>query len=290
MPKLAFGDVPADPHSARVINGIGMQDPPPTPAQVRNARHAYYASASYIDDRFAEVMQTLKESGFADDTVTIVTADHGDMLGERGLWFKMSWFENSARIPMIVHAPKRFAPRRVAASVSQVDILPTMVELANDGGLPSEVVTDGHSLVPHLTGGQGHDGVIGEYTGEGASAPVIMIRRGAFKFIHCPTDPDQLYDVNADPLEKRNLAGEPAQALRVAALRKEIADGWDLEALRKTVIASQRRRRFLNTVNREQHVAWDYQPMADAKAAYIRNTVPIYELEARSRFPMVKGQ
>ena len=87
-----------------------MQDPPPTPEQVRNARHAYYGSLSYIDERFADLMQAVKESGFADNTVTIVTADHGDMLGERGLWFKMSWFENSARMPMIVHAPKPLSP------------------------------------------------------------------------------------------------------------------------------------------------------------------------------------
>ena len=290
MPKLAIGDVPMDPHSRRLINGIGMQDPAPTPEQVRNARHAYYASASYIDDCFAGVMQAMRESGFADDTVTIVTADHGDMLGERGLWFKMSWFENSARIPMIVHAPKRFAARRVAASVSQIDILPTLVELANGGKLPPEVVTDGHSLVPHLSGTNGHDGVIGEYTGEGASAPAIMIRRGPYKFIHCPTDPDQLYDVASDPLEKKNLAASPEHAQRVAAFRQEIAKGWNLEAIRTSVIESQRRRRFLNRINREQNVAWDYQPIFDAKAAYIRNTVPIFELEARSRFPMVKAE
>jgi choline-sulfatase len=288
MPKLNFGDVPADPHSRRVSNGIGMQDPPPTPDQVRNARHAYYASASYIDDCFAGVMGALGEAGFADDTVTMITADHGDMLGERGLWFKMSWFENAARVPMIVHAPKRFTPRRVAASVSLVDILPTLVELANGGTLPKGVTTDGHSLVPHLDGKAGHDGAIGEYTGEGASAPVVMIRRGNLKFVHCPTDPDQLYDLSSDPLEKTNLAAERAQAAEVAAFRKEVAERWDLAAVRSAVVESQRRRQFLNVVNREQNVAWDYQPMSDARHSYIRNTVPIFELESRSRFPAVK--
>jgi choline-sulfatase len=288
VPPIPRGE--ADPASVRLRDMYGIDERPLSSAEEQRARRAYMAAVSYADDRVGEVLDALEQTGLAGSTLVVLTSDHGEMLGERGMWFKMSWFENSARIPMIVHAPKRFAPRRVAASVSQVDILPTLVELANDGRLPAAVVTDGHSLVPYLTGAQGHDGVIGEYTGEGASAPVIMIRRGSFKFIHCPTDPDQLYDVSADPLEKRNLVGDPAQAARVAALRKEIAEGWDLDALRKTVIESQRRRRFLNTINREQHVAWDYQPMADASAAYIRNTVPIYELEARSRFPMVKGQ
>ena len=130
--------------------------------------------------------------------------------------------------------------------------------------------------------------MIGEYTGEGASAPAIMIRRGAYKFIHCPTDPDQLYDVATDPLEKKNLAAAPEHAQRVAAWRQEIAKDWNLDAIRTAVVESQRRRRYLNVINREQNVAWDYQPIVDAKAAYIRNTMPIYELEARSRFPMVK--
>lgn len=290
MPKLGIGDVPMDPHSQRIINGIGMQDPAPTPDEVRNARHAYYGSVSYIDERFADLMQALKESGFADNTVTIVTGDHGDMLGERGLWFKMNWFENAARIPMIVHAPNRFKPHRVAKAVSQIDILPTLLDLANDGkDLHEEVVTEGRSLVPHLTGSGGHDEVIGEYMGEGASAPGIMIRRGNYKFVHCPTDPDQLYDVVADPLEKVNLAGDAAHAARVAALRQEIAKGWDLEAIRKTVVSSQRRRRYLNDILRDQNVAWDYQPVADARNLYIRNTVPIFELEQRSRFPAVKA-
>ena len=290
MPKLSNGDVKDDPHSRRIKNGIGMDDPLPTADAVRNARHAYYGSVSYIDQRFNDLMQALQESGFADNTVTIVTGDHGDMLGERGLWFKMNWFENSARIPMIVHAPKRFKPRRVAAAVSQVDILPTLLDLATDGKLPHEAmsVTDGRSLVPHLTGNEGHDEVIGEYMGEGASAPGIMIRRGKYKFIHCPTDPDQLYDLSADPLEVNNLAGAKDQSLRVAALRKEIAENWDLNAIRETVIASQKRRRYMNDIIRQQNVAWDYQPHFDARGQYIRNTVPIFELEMRSRFPVYK--
>ena len=185
---------------------------------------------------------------------------------------------------------KRFKPRRVAAAVSQVDILPTLLDLATDGKLPHEAmsVTDGRSLVPHLTGNEGHDEVIGEYMGEGASAPGIMIRRGKYKFIHCPTDPDQLYDLSADPLEVNNLAGAKDQSLRVAALRKEIAENWDLNAIRETVIASQKRRRYMNDIIRQQNVAWDYQPHFDARGQYIRNTVPIFELEMRSRFPVYK--
>ena len=61
-------------------------------------------------------------------------SDHGEMLGERGLWYKMSFFENSARVPLIVNAPGRFASRRVAAAASLIDVTPTLVDFA--GGRP----------------------------------------------------------------------------------------------------------------------------------------------------------
>jgi choline-sulfatase len=99
----------------------------------------------------------------ADDTIVVVTSDHGDMLGERGLWYKMTFFENAARVPLIVHAPKAFAPRRVKASVSTIDLLPTLVELATgkeEEAWPDPV--DGHSLVPHLQGDGGHDETFGK--------------------------------------------------------------------------------------------------------------------------------
>ncbi len=290
MPKLSVRDAAPDPHSRRIMDGIGMLDPEPTPEQVRNARHAYYGSISYIDERFSSLMKALTESGSADDTITIVTGDHGDMLGERGQWFKMSWFENSARVPLIVHSPRRFKPGRVAASVSHVDILPTLLDLATNGEkFDAPVVTDGRSLLTHLEGGAGHDEVIGEYLGEATSAPAIMIRRGSYKFIHCPTDPDLLFDLSTDPLEKNNIAAHAAHAERVKEFRAEISKRWDLGNITRTVIESQRRRRYLNRIIRQQNIVWDYQPMFDAKNQYIRNTLPIFQLEQRSRFPAIKS-
>ena len=74
----------------------------------------------------------LSETRLAADTI-VVLADHGDMLGERGLWYKMSFFEPACRIPLLIHAPRLFAPRAVTQSVSLIDLLPTLVELAGDG-------------------------------------------------------------------------------------------------------------------------------------------------------------
>ena len=111
--------------------------------------------------------------------VALVLADHGEMLGERGLWYKMSFFEPACRIPLFIHAPRLFSARSVSQSVSLVDLLPTLLELANDGKTtPIAGQLDGHSLLPHLQGSGGHDEVLGEYLAEGAIAPIVMRREG----------------------------------------------------------------------------------------------------------------
>ena len=289
MPRVAAPTCPADPHSGRLRHVSGMDLQEVTAAQVRAARHAYYGAVSYFDDQAGAMLETLRQVRLAEDTVVIVVADHGEMLGERGLWFKMSFFEPSCRVPLIVHAPGRFAPRQVGASVSLVDVLPTLSALANAGQEPEYATPlDGKSLLPHLETGEGHDEVLGEYLGEGAAAPIVMIRRGRHKFIHSPGDPDQLYDLRDDPDELRNIAAERPDDPLIAQFRAEIAARWDLQRLRADVIASQRRRRFVAAALRQgTQAAWDFQPVRDARQQYIRSHKTLEELEAMARFPRV---
>ncbi len=286
LPKTPHGSVAEDPHSARLRDVYGASDVEFDDATLRRARRAYYGSIFDVDRKIGEVMQALEETGFADDTVVVFTADHGDMLGERGLWFKMSFFEHSARVPLIVHAPRRFAPRRVAAAVSLVDLLPTFVEMARDGDAGDYATPlEGRSLLPHLSGSDGHDEAIGEYFGEGAQEPIFMVRRGSRKFVKAESDPDQLYELESDPQETRNLASEPAECVAVECLRQEIATTYDTAALKRSVLESQSRRRLLKGVMLKQGLSWDYQPQQDAARAYVRNNQPIYELERKGRFP-----
>ena len=286
LPRTPHGSVAEDPHSARLRHVYGASDTEIDEATLRRARRAYYGSIFDVDRKIAEVLQALEETGFADNTVIIFTADHGDMLGERGLWFKMSFFEHSVRVPLIVHAPKRFAPCRVAAAVSLVDLLPTFVEMARDGEAGDYATPlEGRSLLPHLGGSGGHDEAIGEYYGEGTQEPIFMLRRGSRKFVGAEGDPDQLYDLDSDPRETRNLAVEPAERAAVEQLRQEIASTYDTAALKRAVLESQSRRRLLKTVMLKQGLSWDYQPQQDASRAYVRNNQPIYELEKKGRFP-----
>lgn len=286
MPAVGAADAPPDPHAERLRRAIGMSNPAPTPDQIRNARRAYYGAVSYLDGKVNALLQALTEAGLADNTVVIFTSDHGDMLGERGLWYKMCWFEHSARVPLIVSFPAAFRGRRVASAASHVDLLPTLVELATGGGrFDYPTPLEGRSLLPELSGNEGRDEAIGEYFAEGTSAPLFMIRRGARKFVTCEGDPEQLYALDADPRELCNLAGDPAHGDELRALRSEAERRWDVARLRGKVLESQRRRRYLADLMRASSVSWDYQPIEDASKAYIRNNLPIYEIERRSRFP-----
>jgi choline-sulfatase len=288
LPTVKAGDVPLDPHSARLRHVSDMDSYEITDADICRARRAYFASISYIDRQVGIVMAALKESGLADDTLVLLTADHGDMLGERGLWYKMTWFENACRVPMIVSGPG-IAPGRIAGCGSHLDLLPTLAEIASEGGSYAPVSPiDGQSLAGALSGGSGHNEAIGEYCGEGAIAPLVMIRRGNWKFVHTPSDPDQLYEMAADPHEKTNLAEDPKHAEIVAAFRAETKQRWDLGKLREQVIDSQRRRRIVyNALSQGRHRTWDYQPIRDAGTSYMRNHLVLDDLEARTRLPKV---
>src|SRR5260370_37838645 len=167
MPRVGVLAGREDPHSTRLSHVIGLGLAAPTEAQVRAARRAYYGAVSYVDDQIGILLSTLREARFSDNTVVMVLADHGDMLGERGLWYKMNFFEPACRIPLIVHAPGRFAPRRVAGSASLLDLLPTFAALANNGVEPEYAApVGGRNLLPAIAGHEVRDEVIGEYLAE----------------------------------------------------------------------------------------------------------------------------
>ena len=288
MPRVGADDVAMDPHSRRLRHVCGLDLQPVNEAQVHAARRAYYGAVSYVDDQVGVLMAAVADAGFAQNTIVLLFADHGDMLGERGLWYKMSFFEPACRIPLIVHAPGRFAAHRVANSASLVDILPTLCELAGGNAVDYATPLDGNSLQPQLSGEEGRDEVIGEYLAEGAIAPLLMIKRGRYKFVHSPADPDQLYDLREDPDEVRNLAPLVEQAARIAEFRAEAARRWDLQEMHAAVIASQRQRHLVYQALRNgRYTPWDFQPMRDASRQYVRNDQDLGDLEAMARFPKV---
>lgn len=289
LPKITIPKSEQDPHSLRLQDVFAYDAQPITEQQVKNARRAYYGAISYVDEKIGEVLTSLKDCGLDEDTIIIFSGDHGDMLGERNLWFKMSFFEDSVRVPMLIHSPKRFSAKRVAESVSTMDLLPTFVDMATHSAATDYVMPiQGRSLLPHLEGKGGHDEVIGEYYGEGTIAPLFMIRRGDYKYICCDQDPDQLFNLKSDPLELNNLAQDDEHQDLINTLRAEAAERWDHKALTQAVLVSQRRRRLVvSALNKGKRKTWDHQPVFDSSELYMRNHIDLDDLEARSRFPKV---
>jgi choline-sulfatase len=208
------------------------------------------------------------------------------MLGERGLWYKMTFFEHSGRVPMIVAGPG-VRTQVHGAPCSLVDILPTLLEIAGvdaDLGMP----VDGVSLWPTLSeGAPSQTEAIGEYCAEMApAAPVLMIRRDRWKYIHCDPDPPQLYDLGADPDERVNLAGDPGHAATAEAFAGEVRARWDSGKIAEDVIATQKQRRAVHAAMQAGALtSWDYQPRRDASTEFVRNTVSWDDVLHRMQYP-----
>ncbi|GGM10655.1 choline-sulfatase [Pseudomonas asuensis] len=285
LPSVTLEQSEQDPHSQRLLKVVDLWDKPLPEQKVRDARRAYYGACSYVDANIGKLLKTLDECGLADDTIIVFSGDHGDMLGERGLWYKMHWFEMSARVPLIVHAPKHFAARHVSASVSTMDLLPTLVELAG-GNIQEGLPLDGRSLLPHLENREGHDEVIGEYMAEGTDSPLMMIRRGRYKFIYSERDPLLLFDLVNDPQELENLAAASEYQSVLEAFVQEARARWDMPRIHAEVLASQRRRRFVaEALGKGVRTSWDHQPFVDASQQYMRNHIDLDDLERRARYP-----
>jgi choline-sulfatase len=254
---------------------------------VRKARHAYYAMISYIDAKVGRILSTLGEVGLDKTTLIVFTADHGEMLGERGAWYKQYFYEPSVRVPLIVAEPGQTQPRRVDAPVSLVDLAPTVMDYATAaaGWQPASAI-DGHSLKPLLRGeAAARNAVISEYTGEGGCAPCRMIRKGDFKLIYTHGFPDLLYDVRNDPLEVNNLENDPRQAATVASLRRELLAGWDPDAINRRVLQSQRERRLIQRATGGEP-NWAFKLRPDDDRRYVRNSGAV-QTKAKARYPFI---
>jgi choline-sulfatase len=284
-----------DPHNQRLENCIGVDSVDISDQEIINARRAYFGNISYIDEWLGRLQDTLEECGLSENTTIIFTSDHGDMLGEFGLWYKMSFREWSNRIPLIIYNPSRFKPRKVPQAVAQVDVLPTLVDIAAEADRvvkPGYIdPLDGRSLLGLCDGDSSGDTdrAVSEYLAEGTGAPMLMIRQGRFKYIHCPTDPDQLFDLDNDANEKCNLASDDSYADLLAGFRKDAADHWDVELVHNKVIADQDRRRAVHSALRiGRYQGWDFNPARDPGQQYTRSHMDLTEFDFTSRFPRPK--
>jgi choline-sulfatase len=272
-----------DAHSQRILDANDHENFDITEDQVRRARRAYFANISYLDDKVGEVLQVLEDT--RQEAVIMFVADHGDMLGERGLWFKMSFYDGSARVPMMIAAPD-MEPGLVRTPVSNIDVCPTLCELA---GVDMEEVmpwTDGISVVALGQGAARDEPVAMEYAAEASYAPLVSLRYGKWKFNMCALDPDQLFDMEADPHELTNLADDPTHAGTLGSIKAKAEARWDLDAFDADVRHSQAGRWVVYEALRNgSYFPWDYQPLQKASERYMRNHMDLNVVEENQRFP-----
>ncbi|CAN7492910.1 choline-sulfatase [Pararhizobium sp. LjRoot235] len=277
-----------DPHSQRLMLACDYESFALTEENIRLSRQAYFANLSYLDEKVGELVDTLTRTRMLDDTLILFCSDHGDMLGERGLWFKMNFFEGSARVPLMIAGPG-ITPGLHLAPVSNLDVTPTLCDLA--GISMDEIMpwTDGESLVPVINGAERTAPVLMEYAAEGSYAPLVSIREGKWKYVHCTLDPDQLFDLDADPLELTNLARDPIDPVvktTLDAFRQMREARWDMDAFDAAVRESQARRWVVYEALRNgAYYPWDHQPLQKASERYMRNHMNLDNLEESKRFP-----
>lgn len=246
----------------------------PAAEDVAAVRRAYFAMVSFVDDLVGELVAELQRFRFLDDTVVIITSDHGEMMGEHGMWYKRTFFEDSVRIPFIVSSPGRWpAGQRVTRPASLVDLYPTLLDLAQvaDRAEIAEGL-DGASLLPDLAGEPvGDRPVMSEYLAEGVLEPALVIRQGRFKYVHVPGHPALLFDLKTDPHEQRDLRGDAASDPVREELAAMVPDEWRDGSLRTRVMKSQRDRQWIIEAMRDGGPHWDFQPFVDATTTYRRD-------------------
>lgn len=193
-----------------------------SPQQVALARARYYGLISFQDAQVGRLLAHLEENGLLEDTVILFTADHGDLLGDLGCFFKSCFLPGAEDIPMILRAPGIPQGEVRDMPVGTEDVLPTLLDLAGIQ-IPTGI-QDGRSLVLAATDGTPVRDIYIAQTGEPPNQ-CYMASDGKWRYCYSELEAtEELYDMENDPAELRNLAGDSAQAARASDLRGAVID------------------------------------------------------------------
>ena len=281
VPAMDYED--HDTHSKRIFDANDWRSFDISEDDIKRSRRAYFANISYLDDKIGEVMEAVKAT--RQETIIMFVSDHGDMLGERGLWFKMSFFEGSARVPMMICAPD-MQPVLITTPVSNIDVCPTLCDLAGVDMSEVEPWTTGQSVKPLGQGVERTEPVAIEYAAEASYSPMVSLRYGKWKYNRCKLDADQLFDLDGDPHELTNLAEVAEHQGTLTQLSAKSKVRWDLDKFDADVRVSQARRWVVYEALREGgYYPWDYQPLQKASERYMRNHMDLNNVEDDARYP-----
>ncbi len=210
----------------------------------------YYSRVTYFDRQVGELIETLEKEGLRDNTVIVLTSDHGDDAGRFGYWGKVSFYDNVVKVPLIVSMPPAMRKTELSGSlrkenVSLLDLFPTFAELAQAEAFEFKI--DGHSLLPLLNEKtpKWHNTVLSEYFGQYARRPMFMLKKDDLKFNYYLGEDPELFDLAKDPDEKENLAENPEYSALLKELEKELRQVCNPENLYEEYVQSSRQRTFI---------------------------------------------
>ena len=175
----------------------------------------YFAAVHGIDEQFGRILAWLKENGMEENTLVVLSADHGEMLGEHSIWEKQRFYEGSVRVPFFIRYPRRFAPGRCRKNVNLIDIYATLCELC---GSPAPEGLESRSLTGLLEGRSEDwlDETISQWGGRN-----LMIKNGNLKYHYYGDDGSELlFDLEKDPEENRDFGREPGYEEQMAYFRR----------------------------------------------------------------------
>ncbi|XP_071379087.1 arylsulfatase K [Centroberyx affinis] len=221
-----------------------------TEEEVKSIRAFYYAMCAEADAMLGQVISALRETGLLNNTVVIFTADHGDLAMEHRQFYKMSMFEGSSHVPLLVMGPGLMSGLQVNQPVSLVDLYPTVLEIA---GISAPGDLSGHSLLPLLSKPSVYppklhpDWVLSEYHGCNANASTYMLRTGRWKYIAYADGlsiPPQLFDLTLDKEELHNVV-------------HKFPDVWaHLDKLLRSIVDYPNVSKTVHLYNKQQFSAW----------------------------------
>lgn len=238
-PSFRPNERPEHPAIAHLRAKMGFQAMTDEGALRRIAR-AYCALVTHLDEQIGKVMDAARGLGLLDTTRVLYTSDHGEAAGAHGLFGKYTLYEPSAGVPLLMAGPDVPRAQVIDEPVSQVDLFPTLVEGAGATPNPADYDIAGESLWPVLGGAARARPVFAEYHAAGSRAGMFMLREGTQKLIYHVGAAPQLFDLEADPDERRDLARTPAGIARATELIQTLRGICDPVAVDRRAKADQR--------------------------------------------------
>lgn len=209
---------------------------------VRMAIAAYYGMVSFLDDNIGQVLSALEASGLGEDTLVVYTSDHGDNLGTRTFWGKSNMYEEAVGVPLILRGRGVPRGRRVGTLASLVDGYPTILEAVGVPRSEAERSLPGSSLLGLAQGNAPERTVFSEYHAVGSITGIFMVRFGRWKYVQYQGYRPQLFDLEADPGETRDLACEASHQELVSEGSRRLRAICDPAEVTARAFADQERR------------------------------------------------